>query len=241
MAKKSKSSVAQPAGARVVGDVVMVRLGDLQPNGWNPNVVPEHVMRSIEHGFTTDGWLKSQALLVWATDELGDTKNLIIDGEHRWRAAGAVGIVEGPAVLLHGLSEREAKALTVKMNQKRGAWDNDALGELLRGLGDGLESADFGFDAGEWGRLTEVPATDFLQSFIAIGESIDAAEQPASGAIEVEAPTVVDGDFVAFSIKLTKDQNETLLSALKRAKKTTGARTNAAAMIALADAFLAKS
>lgn len=143
---------AKKAPGFVRGDVEMMSLRDVDPNPWNPNVVPPHIMASIAHGFRTDGWLASQALLVWATDETGKIRNLIIDGEHRWRAAIAEGIAVGPVVRLHGVSERDAKSLTVKLNQKRGAWDDDSLSQLLReiaaGAPAGTTPADLGVDYG---------------------------------------------------------------------------------------------
>lgn len=138
--------------ARLVGQVETIRLDSVRPNGWNPNVVPPHVMASIRHGFIADGWIVSQALLVWATDEAGVARNLIIDGEHRWRCAVDVGLTEGPAVLLRGVSERDAKALTIKLNQKRGAWDEAALAALMAELvavgDDGAVVADASLDFG---------------------------------------------------------------------------------------------
>lgn len=127
----------------------MRTLASVQPNGWNPNVVPPHVQKSIEHGFRKDGWLASHALLVWGRDEKGAERNLIIDGEHRWKAGTAVGMAEGPMVFLEGLTEAQAKALTIKMDQKRGRFDEDKLGDLLRSIqGDAADLEKFALDLG---------------------------------------------------------------------------------------------
>lgn len=140
--------VQEPTTAKLRGKVEILPLGSVQPNDWNANVVPEHVMESIRHGFHVDGWLVSQALLVWSTDETGAKRNLIIDGEHRWQAAQSVGLKEGPMVRLAGLTEVEAKALTVKLNQKRGDWDMDALAKLVQEIQFGLSDADLGLELG---------------------------------------------------------------------------------------------
>jgi hypothetical protein len=138
MARRSKradtSADVSAALPRIRGEVVRIALDRVRPNPWNPNRVPEHKMRSIVHGMKTDGWLASQALLIWATDEKGDRKDFIIDGEHRWKAASELKMTEGPAVFLDGITEAQAKALTVKMNQKRGEFDPASLGELLRSI-----------------------------------------------------------------------------------------------------------
>lgn len=133
--------------AKLRGKVEILPLDLVAPNPWNPNRVPEHVMEAIRYGFRTDGWLVSQALLVWATDEIETPQNLIIDGEHRWKCARDVGLHEGPMVRLYGLSLREAKALTVKLNQKRGDWSEDGVARVLAELATEGEvlAVDFGF------------------------------------------------------------------------------------------------
>ena len=125
---------AVPGGPAVRGHAVLRPLADVVANPWNPNRMTDHMFRSVVHGLQTDGWVASQALLVWGTDEKGRTRNMIIDGEHRWRAAREAGFAQGPMVLLDGVTEAEAKALTVKLNQKRGDWDEAGLGALLREL-----------------------------------------------------------------------------------------------------------
>ena len=124
-------------------------LSDVTPNPWNPNRMTDHLYRSVVHGLLADGWVASQSLLVWGTDEAGRTRNMIIDGEHRWRAAREAGFKEGPMVLLDGMTEAECKALTVKLNQKRGEWNDQALGELLRDLASTAPpDLDLGMDLG---------------------------------------------------------------------------------------------
>lgn len=104
----------------------------VKPNVWNPNRMTPFQRSSLKVGFETDGWIMSQQLLIWGTDEKGKTKNIIIDGEQRWTVAPDAGFTHGPMVFLHGLTEAQAKALTVKMDQKRGQFDEASLGALLR-------------------------------------------------------------------------------------------------------------
>lgn len=141
--------------AKVRGKVEIKKLASVQPNGWNPNRMTDEMMASLEHGLRADGWLASQALLVWGKDESGQKRNLIIDGEHRYRAALACAMVDGPMVMLDGLTEAEAKALTVKMNQKRGDWDVDGITALIRELQGTTETPelDFGFSVDELAQM----------------------------------------------------------------------------------------
>ncbi len=132
----------------IVGDVEVLPLADVKPNPWNPNKMPAHIMESLVHGLHVDGWLKSQALLVWATDEKGVAKGLIIDGEHRYLAALQLGRTHGPMVKLYGLPEAQAKALTIKMNGKRGDFDPAGLAALVQDIQFTLGADDLALDLG---------------------------------------------------------------------------------------------
>ncbi len=134
------------SGRHVVGVPVICPLDSVKPNPWNPNQHTLRIFESLKHGLRTDGWLASQALLVWGTDQDGQTKNLIIDGEHRWRAAFELDMTEAPMVFLHGLPEAKAKALTIAMNQRRGEFDAAQLEELVRSIQYDVE--DLGQDLG---------------------------------------------------------------------------------------------
>lgn len=145
--KAGVSCISDPARG-IRGTVVVRSLGTVRPNGWNPNTMTPELEASLDHGMRTDGWLASQALLVWGHDEAGDERNVIIDGEHRWASACRIGLAEGPMVFLDGITEAQAKALTVKMNQKRGTWDDAKLGDVLRSIaqaGERVDDVEFGF------------------------------------------------------------------------------------------------
>ncbi len=117
---------------RIVGKVVVKPLKDVRPNPWNPNRMTPFVRASLKQGLLADGWLSSQSLLIWGKDDKGARQDLIIDGEHRWTLATELGFATGPMVFLDGLTEAKVKALTVKMNQKRGEFDETALATLLQ-------------------------------------------------------------------------------------------------------------
>lgn len=130
----------------ISGSPVILPLSLVKPNGYNPNRQPAHVFASLKHGLKTDGWLANMALLVWGSDEHGAEKMMIIDGEHRWRAAPEVGIREAPMVILRGVSEAKAKALTVAMNNRRGEFEKVGLEALIRSIGGGVDAGDLALD-----------------------------------------------------------------------------------------------
>lgn len=139
---------AVPVVPRVVGKVVSKELSAVKPNMWNPNQMTPWLKESLKHGLKTDGWLSSQALLIWGTDEKGRAKNIIIDGEHRWTVGNELGFKKGPMVFLDRLTEVQAKALTVKMNQKRGEFEPKKLSEVLREIQYVLGADDFSIEMG---------------------------------------------------------------------------------------------
>lgn len=136
------------AKANLIGHVELRNLDDVKPNPWNPNRMTDEMKASLKHGFINDGWLVSQALLIWGTDDEGNEHNVIIDGEHRWTTAKELAMPEGPMVFLTGLPEAKAKALTIKMNQKRGEFVDDLLAIVLKDIQEELGSDDMAIDLG---------------------------------------------------------------------------------------------
>jgi len=161
----SPTEPAPPPLATLRGDVTIERLDSVRPNTWNPNHFDSALYESFKQGLVEDGWLANQSLLVWGSDEDGVIQLVIIDGEHRWKAAQELGLVEGPMVILHGLREAEAKALTIKLDQKRGKWNPALLSKLVSEIqaDDPEQLSRLGFSDQELAKMTaaasEVTAT----------------------------------------------------------------------------------
>ena len=122
-----------------VSEVVLSPLVGVKPNPWNPNALTAFEKESLKFGIREDGWLASHALTVWRTDSKGKERNLIIDGEHRWRVALDLGMTMGPMAFVDGMTEDAAKKLTVKLDAKRGKFDAGLLEALVRSIADGLD------------------------------------------------------------------------------------------------------
>jgi hypothetical protein len=105
-----------------------------------------HVYASLRHALEQDGWLASQSLLVWGTDDTGARRDLIIDGEHRWTVARELGFTHGPVVFLDGITEARAKALTIAMNNRRGEFDDALLAELVQSIQAEIDAANLALD-----------------------------------------------------------------------------------------------
>ena len=142
---------------RLRGTVVFKLLDAVRPNPWNPNRMTPRERASLRKGLEDDGWVIAFSLLVWGTDETGARRDLIIDGEHRWTEARALGFTNGPMVFLDGLTEAEAKALTIKFIERRGHSEDLALGVVLRSLpADLLDGTSLGLDDERLLRLTSI-------------------------------------------------------------------------------------
>lgn len=109
----------------------MKKLADYAPNTWNTNELTHDEKRALRTTLKEIGWSRSQAMLVWATDEKGKKKNLIIDGEHRHEAAIAVGFTEGPVVELHKITRAQAIAWTLRIDKIRGRQNDRRTAKLL--------------------------------------------------------------------------------------------------------------
>lgn len=150
----------KPRAEHIVGEVEFRPVDSVTPNNWNPNRMSEFTFQSLVAGLKEDGWLASDSMLVWGTDENGAPQNIIINGEHRWKAAKELGFELAPMVVLNGITARAAKKLTIKLDNKRGKFDPSALGQLVRELTGDVEDPLLGLSLG----FTDDEMTDMLSN-----------------------------------------------------------------------------
>ena len=132
--------------------VKQVPVSDLTPNGYNPNQMSDGQLETLKKTIRKDGFLG----VVLANKTAQGL--VIIDGEHRCRAARELGLTTVPCFIVE-LPENRAKAITIKLNQIHGSWNGAELVALLRELPDPID--DFGFNEYEYKRqLEELLTTD---------------------------------------------------------------------------------
>lgn len=144
--KPSRLSTAPPSTIR--RERRTAKLDLVQPNDWNFNVLSEHKYESLLHDMRTEGWVASQPLCIWATDEKGRVQNKIINGEHRWKAAIEVGFREGPMVFIHGITRAQAIELTFRLDHPRGTFNADRLRVALNEIHPKMNPATAGLTLG---------------------------------------------------------------------------------------------
>lgn len=106
-------------------EVVYMPTDQVFPNAYNPNRQSEHEFELLLRSMEEDGF--TQPILAQE-----DTK-IIVDGEHRWRAAVALGFQEIPVVLTKFTPE-QMRVSTFRHNRARGSEDVELAAQVLRDL-----------------------------------------------------------------------------------------------------------
>lgn len=112
-------------------EVKLVKISEIRPNKYNPNVVPDNVMEQLINRIKEEGFL--QPVLLRNIPQEGDYKYEIIDGEHRYTAAIKSEYEEIPAIILDKTLP-EAMLSTINMNKLRGEFDTLKLAEVIHQL-----------------------------------------------------------------------------------------------------------
>ena len=102
-----------------------VPVESLQPNQYNPNRMSEKDFELLLRSMREDGF--TQPVIA-----LRDTKQ-IVDGEHRWRAAGSLGMKTLPVVFVN-MTPEQARIATLRHNRARGSEDLQLSADVLRDL-----------------------------------------------------------------------------------------------------------
>ncbi|MBI4227722.1 MAG: ParB N-terminal domain-containing protein [Candidatus Omnitrophica bacterium] len=103
------------ADAQLFQKVELIPVDRIRPNAFNPNAMPPAVYQQLVDNIKGRGF--RSAVYILPADAEG--VHVIVDGEHRWKAAKEAGLAEIPCVVLPA-TEDEAKMDCVTMNQLRG-------------------------------------------------------------------------------------------------------------------------
>ena len=101
-----------------------LNVNELKPNDYNPNEMTESIFNHLKREYERVGML--QPILI-------NKNHIIIDGEHRWKAAKEMGLEEIPVIIVD-ISDEDAKITTVNMNQIKGELNPVKFAELLKSL-----------------------------------------------------------------------------------------------------------
>jgi hypothetical protein len=126
--------------SRKPSDVVMVPIGSLRENPWNPNRMDESMHKATIENIRRFGFNGAVVVRPARYDENDERGYIpgpggdlfeIVDGAHRFRAAQALEMTHVP-VVVREFTDGEAKAQTIAMNQLRGDMDAADVARLVR-------------------------------------------------------------------------------------------------------------
>lgn len=105
-------------------EVTYVPMDQVYPNEYNPNRQSEHDFALLCSSMEEDGF---------TTPIVVNKSGEIVDGEHRWRAATALGFGEIPVVYVD-MSKEQMRISTIRHNRARGSHDLELEAQVLRDL-----------------------------------------------------------------------------------------------------------
>lgn len=105
--------------------VEYVDIKSIKPNTYNPNRQDEETLELLKKSMQEDGF--TQPIVARRT-----TRE-IVDGEHRWRAAQALGMTQVPVAFVD-MTDEQMRIATLRHNRARGSEDIDLSTALLRDL-----------------------------------------------------------------------------------------------------------
>jgi len=108
-------------------EIVLIKTGMIEPNEYNPNIVPGDIMAKLRQEIAQKGLC--EPIIV---RKRGDGYS-IIDGEHRWQLCKELGLQEIPCII-QDYDDKEAKIKTLQLNYMRGSAVPIKLAYLIHDL-----------------------------------------------------------------------------------------------------------
>lgn len=220
----------KPASIRVL-DSTLIERSRIHPNPWNPNEQSSETFEALKSEIATDGfgnplglvpvsradyerlWHEVRGTSIPGDEWVAGDHFMIIEGEHRWRAGGDLGMEKMPAYIYEDWDETEQRLKTVRRNLIAGDLNARKFTDLVRSLEDRIDMDALpkmlGFDDERQFRrhlLVEKDAKD--KSFIDGLATESRRERFALDSIHdivtslfAEAAETVDQDFLIFTHK----------------------------------------
>ena len=109
-------------------NIVSIKIGQITPNNYNPNVVSEDILAKLRAEISQKGLCEPIILR-----RKGNDGYEIVDGEHRWRVCQELGWEEIPCII-QDYDDNEAKIKTLQLNYMRGSAVPVKLASLIHEL-----------------------------------------------------------------------------------------------------------
>lgn len=95
--------------------IKMVDVGRIKANDYNPNAMDRRTYDALLASIKGRGFKSA----IYVLPANGDGVHVLVDGEHRWRAAQQAGLAQVPAIIVPATPD-EAMMDTIRMNELRG-------------------------------------------------------------------------------------------------------------------------
>ena len=208
-------------------DVQEWHIEQIKPYETNPRVITAKAVAKVAASIERFGW--RQPIVV-------DADGIVIVGHTRLKAAKELGLERVPVHVASGLDDEEIKAYRIADNKvgEESSWDLPLLTAEIEGLdGIDLELNLLGFDEDELFNLTLDPVdpvdTGPQENVTIVGERLE-DEQPT---VPQMAQPMQEG--ITFTVRLTTDQNETVMSAIQHLRNIGSADSVADALVYMAE------
>lgn len=122
---------------KLVTEQTMIPIDNIVPNDWNPNEMDPKKFELLREEIRKFGWVGNPLIVHMKPlpeNEKYNAKHVIyeiIDGENRWKAGKAEGMLEAPCVILEVPSGAEASFRTYVLNNFRGEINEVKLAVLV--------------------------------------------------------------------------------------------------------------
>jgi len=187
-------------------EILTVDINLVHPNPYNPNVVEDSVFEQLKKNIIQEGLIGA---IVVRDDKEKSGEYVIIDGEHRWRAAKDVGYKEIPIIVLDRKLP-DAMIATINFNKLRGELDTIKLAEVIHELNKTYSTEELedrlGYTSEELLGMEELLQYDF--------ENVE--EKP------IKLSSTTQSEYT-FEVVLSAVQYKTIEGALATAKKSDNA------------------
>jgi ParB-like chromosome segregation protein Spo0J len=126
---KAKSATA--IEIKLHDQVVKIPVKDVILNDWNPNFVPSDIKDAIKDDIEQNGFIGP--IVIQKYNERMKKKNVIINGEHRFKTLKEMGGKEVPVVIVD-VDDEMAQVLTIRLNREHGELLPNKVGDVLNNI-----------------------------------------------------------------------------------------------------------
>jgi len=116
---------------RLHDQVVKIPIRNITLNDCNPNFVPSDIKEAIKDDIEQNGFIGP--IVVQKYNERMKKKNVVINGEHRFKTLKEMGGKEIPATVVD-VDDEMAQVLTIRLNREHGELLPNKVGDVLNNI-----------------------------------------------------------------------------------------------------------